>query len=123
MPNSATPANIMQHAAVQVGGATSPPPPAPVVVAGPLAPLEVTKYQFRQLFTTAEKMAIDNAQYNTALTGSMKAAINTMQIDLNVSAMVDLHLPATIRGVNFLVSIGMLTAARAAHILANVKPQ
>mgnify|MGYP003474703399 FL=1 len=85
-------------------------------------PLEITKFQFRKLFTFNERLAIDNIEYNTALSGSIKAAVQTMQKDVDVSAMVDLHLPDVIAGINFIVSIGVLSPGRGARILANLPP-
>ena len=96
--------------------------PGPAVAATPTRSLEITKFQFRKLFTLEERMVIDNAQYNPAFTGSVKAAIATMQKDMEVSATVDLYLPDTIAGVNYLVSVGVLNAVRAERILSNLPP-
>ncbi|OIO69614.1 MAG: hypothetical protein AUJ56_07310 [Zetaproteobacteria bacterium CG1_02_49_23] len=96
--------------------------PGPAVVTTPTRSLEITRVQFRKLFTLEERMVIDNAQYNPAFTGSVKAAIATMQKDMEVSATVDLYLPDTIAGVNYLVSVGVLNAVRAERILSNLPP-
>lgn len=96
--------------------------PSPTVVTKPTRSLEITKFQFRKLFTLAERIVIDNAQYNPAFTGSVKAAIATMQKDMEVSTLVDLYLPDTIAGVNYLVSVGVLNAVRAERILSNLPP-
>jgi hypothetical protein len=95
-----------------------------VVVAAPISaePLMLTKYQFRKLFTLAERTAIDNIQYNSAFSGSIKATVTTLQKDLEVSGEVDLHLVDTISGVKFLESIGLIKAGRAARIIANLPP-
>lgn len=125
MPNTLTPSAIVQKGAVTIG--------APSVVVQqqvaastpsttPVTSLEITKFQFRKLFTFNERLAVDNIQYNTALSGSIKAAVSTMQKDVDVSATVNLHMADTIAGVNFLASIGILTPARAARILANLPP-
>jgi hypothetical protein len=88
----------------------------------PTTPLILTKFQFRKLFTTSERMAIDNAKDNPNLSSAIKNAVFTLQKDLEVSAEVDLHLKDTIDGVHFLVNAGLVTAPRAARILANLMP-
>jgi hypothetical protein len=116
-----TPAPIVQH--TSTGGTnTNPGPVYNNTPATPEVPLILTKYQFRMLFTLNERVAIDNAQSNSKLTPAQKALLYTMQTDLNVSGEVDLHLPNTIAGVEYLVSIGLLTADRARQVLANQAP-
>jgi hypothetical protein len=85
-------------------------------------PLILTKYQFRKLFTLAERTAIDNIQYNSAFSGSIKATVTTLQKDLEVSGEVDLHLADTVAGIKFLESVGLIKAGRAAQIIANQQP-
>ena len=97
------------------------PAPLPVTVVDS-TPLIITKFQFRKLFTQAERVLIDNIQYNSYFSGSVKAAVATMQKDLEVSAEVDLHLVDVIQGVTFLRQIGILTQVREARILANLPP-
>jgi hypothetical protein len=80
---------------------------------------QVTKFEFRQLFTLAERIQIDNAGSNMSLTPQARGAVVTLLKDLEVSGVVDLDLPQLVRGVQFLVTIGLLTANRAAQILAN----
>ena len=82
----------------------------------------ITKFQFRKLFTVAERIAIDNAQYSTKLTGTQKATIATMQKDLDSSGDVRLGTADVSLGIGYLVSVGLLTQARAARILANLDP-
>jgi hypothetical protein len=67
-------------------------------------------------------MSIDNAQYSSKLSAQQKAAIFTMQKDMEVSAEVDLHMLDVIQGVQYLVSVGILSADRAARILSNQAP-
>lgn len=125
MPNTLTPRPIVQKAAVTIG-APSVTVQQQLAAAQPqavqLPPLEITKFQFRKLFTFNERLAIDNVQYNTALSGSVKAAIMTMQKDVDVSAIVNIHMPEVIAGVNFLCTVGILSPQRAARILSNLQP-
>jgi hypothetical protein len=88
----------------------------------PTTPLVLTKYQFRKLFTLAERTAIDNIQYNSAFAGSIKATVTTLQKDLEVSGEVDIHLTDTIAGVRFLESVGLVGPGRANRILSNLPP-
>jgi hypothetical protein len=88
----------------------------------PTTPLVLTKYQFRKLFTLAERTAIDNIQYNAAFSGSIKAAVTTLQKDLEVSGEVNLHLADTIAGVKFLESVGLVGPGRGNRILSNLPP-
>jgi len=93
-----------------------------VPIPGSSTPLFLSKYQFRKLFTLAERTAIDNIQYSTKYSGTIKAQVSTLQKDLEVSGEVDLHLGDTIAGVKFLESIGLIKLGRAAQILANQMP-
>lgn len=118
MPNLNQKAAIVQKQ-VQVGTA----PVAPVVTnPGTFVPIEITKFQFRKLFTQAERVTIDNIQYNQNFSGTVKAIIATSQKDMEVSNVVVLNSPDVIAGVNFLASIGIITADRAKRILANQQP-
>jgi hypothetical protein len=85
-------------------------------------PLILTKFQFRKLFTLAERTMIDNIQYNSGFSGSIKATVTTLQKDLEVSGEVDLHLADTIAGIKFLESVGLIKAGRAARIISNQPP-
>ena len=122
---------IIQHAPVTLGDSLPPAPPTSVTPPAPKSaiphfiqkpPRFVTKFQFRKLFTTAERMAIDNAQYSSKFTPQIKAALFTMQKDLEVSGEVDLHLKDVWDGVYFLAQVGIITMARAARILNNLQP-
>lgn len=132
MANTNVPGQIIQKPPVSVGptvgpGSSGPPAPVPPPQSGippyvAQPPLILTKFQFRKLFTMAERIAIDNIQYNPSAPGSVKAVVNTMQIDLNVSGEVDLHLKDTNDGIRYLAAVGLLTPARATRILANLPP-
>jgi hypothetical protein len=84
--------------------------------------LELTKYEFRQLFTLSEKVAIDNFQSNSSLSENTKHILVSIMKDLELSAVVHLDNPNTISGIQFLVQSGLLTSGRAIQILSNEAP-
>lgn len=129
MPNTQTPSAIVQAGAKTLGNSTaaeiaaaSSSPTVPNVVISDTTPLIITKFEFRKLFTLAERTLIDNIQYNSNFSGPVKAVVNTILTDLNVSGDVNLHLLDVVQGVMYLKQIGILTAARAERILANLPP-
>lgn len=119
MPNVNQKAAIVQKSvSAQVGTSSTPTPTKPTT----FVPLELTKFQFRKLFTQAERVTVDNIQYNQNFSGIVKATIATFQKDMDVSNVVILNSPDVILGVNFLVTIGIISADRAKRILANQPP-
>ena len=126
MPTTLTPSSLIQAATVTLGGSAFPEgaeaPELEVIEVADPTPLILTKFQFRKLFTLAERTLIDNIQYNPDYSASVKAVVNTINKDLEVSAEVDLHLVDVIQGVTFIKQIGILTPVRAARILANLEP-
>lgn len=129
MPTTQTPTSLVQASTKTLGGSSSTElagnatnPTLPGATVSDSTPLILTKFQFRKLFTLEERTLIDNIQYNTNFSGSVKAVVNTMMRDLEVSGEVDLHLLDVIQGVQFLKQIGILTAVRATRILANLPP-
>jgi hypothetical protein len=121
MANSNIPASIIQKAPITKGPAT----PAPVqssIKPSAASSAVLSKLQFRLLFTTAERVAVDNASTSTNLTLQQKSMLNTIQQDLNAASSVTLNDATTIAGINYLVTCGIITSARAAQILANVTP-
>lgn len=127
MPTTQNPSSLVQAAAKTLGGSSTFPTgaEAPEIVPVPIpdtTPLVLTKFQFRKLFTLAERTTIDNIQYNPNFSNSVKAVVNTILRDLEVSGEVDLHLVDVVQGVNFLKQIGILTDVRCARILANLPP-
>lgn len=129
MPTTQTPSSLVQASTKTLGGsstttiaANTTSPTLPTTVVTDTTPLIITKFQFRKLFTIEERTLIDNIQYNTNFSGSVKAVVNTLMRDLEVSGEVNLHLPEVIQGVNFLKQIGILSTVRAARILANLQP-
>lgn len=114
---------VVNQPVVDEGVGTTPSnPTAPPAANGSTNSLEITKFQFRQLFTTEERIAIDNAEYNLSLSGRSKAILSTITKDLAASASVGLRLPSVISGVQFLVSVNMITTQRAGRILAGLPP-
>lgn len=84
--------------------------------------LELTKYEFRKLFTLNEKVAIDNAQLNTAIPANYRAILFSVMKDLELSQIIHLDNPDVINGVGLLVTMGLLAAARRDQVLANIAP-
>jgi hypothetical protein len=84
---------------------------------------QLTKYEFRKLFTFQERVIIDNAPNNTSLPEQYRAAITTMLKDLQLVDFVDLQNADVINGVNMLEQMGLLGTGRAAQILAGTAPQ
>jgi hypothetical protein len=82
----------------------------------------LSKFQFRSLFTLVEKLAMDNYSTNPALTALQQQMLNTLHIDFIVAENMDLTDPATIAGVQFLESAGIIASGRAAQVLANQAP-
>ncbi|MEW6115382.1 MAG: hypothetical protein AB1553_00575 [Nitrospirota bacterium] len=75
----------------------------------------LTKFGFRRLFTIEERAGITAA-------AASDVVLKTIMDDLAFSDEVDLDDPATIEGVNYLVAGGLITAERAAAILATPAP-
>ncbi len=124
MPNVQTSSILAQKAPIVLGGDTSAGGSGNGIGTTPPAPVSMTisKYQFRQLFTLSERIAIDNAASNPALTDAQKATLNTIYLDINAAGDIELGTPGVTMGIDYLVSIGLLTADRAVMILANLSP-
>lgn len=85
-----------------------------VVVAAPVQPLWVSSYQFILLFTAAE---------TTAIRASTDANVQHWLFALSVAQQVDLNDTATVQpGLGYLASLGLITSARMAQIIANQPP-
>jgi hypothetical protein len=82
----------------------------------------LTQYQFRQLFTMAERVAIDNAQANPNIPADYKANLVTVMKDLELSTIVQLNNPSLAAGLAFLAQLGLINSYRPAQILANQPP-
>jgi hypothetical protein len=81
--------------------------------------LELTKYEFRKLFTLNEKVAIDNVQANAAIPANYRAILVSVMKDLELSQVIHLDNPDVINGVTLLVQLGLITTARKDQILSN----
>ena len=90
----------------------SPPPPPP-----PPPQTVFTKYQFRSRFTLDELIATDNFASSPTLTDVQKATLNTITKNFETADKIDINHAATIQGVEYLVSAGLLTQDRATIIL------
>ena len=84
--------------------------------------MHITKYQFRQLFTLNERVAVDMAPTNTALPAQYRAILFTMNKDLELSEVVQLDNPQVAQGVQLLEQLTLIGAGRAARILSNQPP-
>lgn len=93
------------------------------ILANPSGHLEITKYEFRKLFTLTERIAIDSAPTNTNIPANYRAMLLTMNKDMELSSMVILTNPDVAAGVNFLEQLGLIAAGRAAEILSNTPPE
>ena len=84
--------------------------------------IPLTKTEFRDRFTTAEQIAIDNFnatyQSNPALTSEQKAAILSSLEHWKDTTKVYLGLQKTIDIVNLYESLGLIAAGRATQVLA-----
>lgn len=83
--------------------------------------LGITKLEFRNLFTYAERLAVDafNAGFEAhpGLTAEQKAMIRTSLEDFKVAENVVLTNAATVAGVNLYETLGLIAPGRAAEIL------
>ena len=84
--------------------------------------LELSKYEFRKLFTLDEKVAIDNVQSNVSIPANYKAILVSVVKDLELSQIIHLDNPDVINGVGLLVTLGLLTSDRRDLILSNTAP-
>lgn len=121
MPNIHSPAIITQRANVTLGNATTTSNTTPTT-ATTTTPVVITKFQFRQLFTVAERLLIDNIADNPAYSDTVKDMINTFMEDVRVSGEVILTSAAVIQGVTYLEIVGLIAVGRKERILANLPP-
>jgi hypothetical protein len=92
----------------------------PVVVYVPPS-RKITKLAFRNRFTQTEKVSIEIAALDVPSASmqsrGMAAALRSSQVDVTVATFIDLDRADTRAGVQFLESVGLLAAGRAAIIL------
>lgn len=83
--------------------------------------INLTKFEFRSLFTHAERMSVDafniSFESSVSLTGEQKATIRTNLEDFRVAEDVSLTSAATIAGVQLYETLGLIAPGRAAEIL------
>lgn len=103
-------------------GVFTPPPPPPEP---PLPPPKTvfTKFGFRSRFTLDELVGVDNFASNSSLSDQQKAMLNTITKSFDAAESIDLTNQATIQGVNYLATCGLITAERAAQILDPALPE
>ena len=87
-----------------------------------LVGVALTRYEFRKLFTFAERVAIDSSPTNTAIPANYRAMILTLLKDLELSGEVQLWNPDVQQGIGLIEQIGLIDAGRAAQILSNIPP-
>ena len=118
-PSGVDPAVVMAARAVRVAAEVTAREEA-LLIAGQ-GEIPLTKFQFRQRFTYAERVAVDafNAGFeaHAVLTAEQKAAIRTNLADFNASGAVFLTNPSTVTGVQLYESLGVIAPGRAAGIL------
>ena len=88
-----------------------------VFITVPQAKPNLTQLAFRRLFAPTERISIDDAENNVALSAQQKATVRTMQRDMALATDISLTDPETIQGVNYLVYCNLITQARADSIL------
>ena len=94
------------------------------IAANPVTPIGIalTLYEFRKLFTFAERVAIDGSPTNTAIPANYRAMLLTLLKDLELSGEVQLWNPDVQQGIDLLEQIGLIGQDRAAQILSNTPP-
>lgn len=93
------------------------PPAPPAPPPGPLSQL-----QFRQLWTFEERLLMDNPELADGLTPIQRATVKTLMRDLTSASAVQLDHPQVRAGVQAVASLGLISAERAAQILAGQTP-
>jgi hypothetical protein len=85
---------------------------------GYIAPAILTLGQYRDRFTMAERIGIDNAPDNAALTQDVRWAMKTINTDFAMAANIDRANAQTIISTQMLETYGLLNTGRADEILA-----
>ena len=82
----------------------------------------LTRYEFRKLFTFAERVAIDSSPNNTAIPANYRAMLLTLLKDLELSGEVQLWNPDVQAGIGLLEQLGLIGPGRSAQIISNTPP-
>ena len=78
----------------------------------------VSKLAFRRLFTQLERIAFDGAPSNIAIPAEYRAALVTMQKDIDLALEIDLDDLEIIAGLTFLEQLGIIAPGRADEVRA-----
>ena len=76
-----------------------------------------SRMEFRKLFTLAELLVIDNCEFSDSLTIEQKSIMATIKKNLEMVERIKLSDNDTVFGIDYLVSLGLLTQERANDIL------
>ena len=87
---------------------------------GYVQPTLLTLGQYRDRFTLAERIGIDNAIDNAAFTQDVRWEIKTILTDFSLAARIDLANVQTIIGTQLLEEYGLLNTGRADEILDSI---
>lgn len=105
------------HVLVASDAGTAPAAPAPVYGGR----RELTKLEFRALFSESEKQAVDRLEatfeVNQNFTDAQKDMIRTAYKDYNAASFVGMDDPRTAAGLNLYVMLGFLAQERVSEIL------
>lgn len=113
---------LYQNTTTTIGGSVAPASVQVNITAPSAVTTVVTKLQFRKLFLTTERIVLDNIHSNGSLSPAQIATVVTLQKDLDSASEVQLGSVDVSLGIQYLVSIGVLSQFRAARILANLPP-
>jgi hypothetical protein len=121
LPAGVSPEAMMQARAERLNAQIAERDAALALTSGTLLPL--TRLQFRELFTAAERATIDGfrvgLESNPALTAEQKAAIRTGFIDFDAAQnIVRPFLTPVLQMLGLFVQLGLLTAERSAEIVS-----
>lgn len=83
----------------------------------PPQPKIISRFEFRQKLTQAERVALDNMSENTTLAAADRQRVVSMMQDLGAANYIKMNDPILIAGLNYLESLGLLGAGRANTIL------
>lgn len=120
-PVGVSPQVVLEERAVVLNAQLAEREAARLIVAGTMLPL--TKLKFRELFTPTERMGIDalhaGFESHPSLTTEQKAVIRTGLEDYRMAEQIDRPFDARVQQMlGLYVSMGLLTAERAAAIVA-----
>jgi hypothetical protein len=80
----------------------------------------MTKWQFRSLFTLEERVACDNAEYNTNIPAEYRATLKTLNKDFDSAQEIDPSLVEVQQGIGLFEQLGLIQPGRASQIIYEV---